>query len=74
MTVKDLESLPDGIVPQVSKLAKQQAEELYAQMYKVILDRQDAIDAAKITVNLLGRETKHKMWDLIAQELDRLGK
>ena len=60
-------------MPQVNKSAKQRAEELYAQMYRVILDRHDARDAAKIAAERLGRETKNNIWDQVAQELDRLG-
>jgi hypothetical protein len=73
MDIEELENMPDGIVPQQNKTAKQRAEEIYAQMYKITLDRMDAKDCAKIVAERLGRETKDMLWDRVAQELDRLG-
>ena len=72
MSIKELENLPDGIIHLNTKSIQQIAEELYAQMYKVTLDREDAKDCAIILAKRLKRETQDSAWSIIEQNIKNL--
>ena len=72
MTTEELENLPDGIIIPKTKSHKKLAEEIYADMYAIILDRQDAKDCARLVAQRLGRETQDILWKKIEQEINNL--
>jgi hypothetical protein len=72
MTIEDLENLPDGIIIPKTKSNRQLAEEMYADMYAIILDRQDAKDCARLQAQRLGRETQNILWKNIEEEINNI--
>jgi len=71
MTVEELENLPDGVIGKEIN-TKKEAEDLYMEMFRVVFDRHDAKDCAKIVAQRLGRETQNSIWLEIEQKINEI--